>query len=71
MSKDPIAPLNAAGLQRLPQPMKAVFEDLSPEELRVASAIQERLNAVTPDVEGQISDPGSGGGGGNNNNTLC
>ena len=46
MSKDSLGPLNAAGLQRLPEPMRAVFEDLSPEELRVASAIQERLNAV-------------------------
>ncbi|MCO5973218.1 aroma-sacti cluster domain-containing protein [Actinoallomurus soli] len=64
MSKDSLGPLNAAGLQRLPEPMRAVFEDLSPEELRVASAIQERLNAVAPDVEGQISDP-------NNNNCLC
>ncbi|MCO5973217.1 aroma-sacti cluster domain-containing protein [Actinoallomurus soli] len=62
MSKDPLAPLNAAGLQRLPEPMKAVFENLSPEELRVASAIQERLNAVTPDFEGQSAD---------NNNCLC
>ncbi|GAA0328125.1 hypothetical protein NE235_31560 [Actinoallomurus spadix] len=68
MSKDPLAPLNAAGLQRLPEPMRAVFEDLSPEELRVAGAIQERLNAVAPDVEGQTTDPGSGG---NNNNCLC
>ncbi|MCO5991780.1 aroma-sacti cluster domain-containing protein [Actinoallomurus rhizosphaericola] len=71
MSKDPPAPLDTAGLQRLPEPMRAVFDDLSPEELRVANTIQERLNALVPDVEGQISDPGSGGGGGNTNNTLC
>ena len=62
MSQDPLGPLNAAGLQRLPEQMRVVFEDLSPEELRVAGAIQERLNALAPEVEGQVND---------NNNCLC
>lgn len=55
MSNDPLASLRAAGLDRLPEAQRAVFEDLSPEEMRVVSAIQERLNATAPDVEGQSS----------------
>jgi hypothetical protein len=53
MSKEPLAALNAAGLQRLPESMRTVFEGLSPEELRVATAIQERLNNAVPEIEGQ------------------
>ncbi|MFI6599559.1 aroma-sacti cluster domain-containing protein [Nonomuraea sp. NPDC050536] len=61
MSNDPLAPLRAAGLDRLPESQRAVFEELSPEEMRVVSAIQERLNAAAPEVEGQM----------NKNNCLC
>ncbi|HEY3684160.1 MAG TPA: aroma-sacti cluster domain-containing protein [Streptosporangiaceae bacterium] len=61
MSQDPLAALNAAGLQQLPEQMRVVFEELSPEELRVATAIQERLNALTPEVEAQET----------KNNCLC
>lgn len=64
MATDPVQPIKAAGLQRLPEEMRVVFEELSPEELKVASAIQERLNATAPEVEGQVAD-------GNNNNCLC
>jgi hypothetical protein len=62
MATDPMEPINAAGLQRLPESMRVVFEELSPEELKVAGAIQERLNATAPEVEGQVAD---------NNNCLC
>ncbi|MEV0390018.1 aroma-sacti cluster domain-containing protein [Nonomuraea sp. NPDC050643] len=61
MSNDPLAQLRAAGLDRLPEAQRVVFEDLSPEELRVVGVIQERLNAAAPEVEGQQ----------NKNNTLC
>ena len=52
--------LNAAGLDRLSAAQRVVFEDLSPEELRVVGAVQDRLNAAAPEVEGQ-----------SNNNTVC
>ncbi|WP_084964874.1 aroma-sacti cluster domain-containing protein [Thermoactinospora rubra] len=61
MSDDPLAPLRAAGLDRLPEAQRAVFEQLTPEEMAVVSSIQERLNAAAPDVEGQ----------GNLINSLC
>jgi hypothetical protein len=60
MPEEPLAALNAGGLQRLPQSMRAVFEDLSPEELRVATAIQERLNDAVPETEAH-----------DNTNCLC
>jgi hypothetical protein len=59
-----LQPINAAGLQRLPEQMRVVFEELTPEELKVANAIQDRLNATAPEVEGQVAD-------GTNNNCLC
>lgn len=54
--------LNKAGLQRLPEAQRVIFEELSPDELRVVSAIQERLNAAAPEIEAQAAD---------NNNCLC
>lgn len=52
--------LNKAGLQRLPEAQRLVFEELSADELSVVNAIQERLNAAAPEVEGQ-----------GNTNCLC
>ncbi|MCW2876675.1 MAG: hypothetical protein JWQ95_775 [Sphaerisporangium sp.] len=60
MSSNPRDALNAAGLDRLPETQRMVFEGLSAEELRIVGAIQDRLNAATPEVEGQ-----------SNNNTVC
>jgi hypothetical protein len=42
-----------AGLERLPESQRVVFESLSPEELKVCLDIQERLNAAIPEVEAQ------------------
>lgn len=53
--------LRDAGIDRLPEAQRAVFENLNPEELKVAVSIQKRLNAVAPDVEGQ----------GDTYNTVC
>lgn len=50
---DSRAVLAEAGLDRLPEGMREVFDNLSPTELEVAAKIQERLNAVTPEIEGQ------------------
>jgi hypothetical protein len=50
------SPLQAAGLDRLPEAQRMVFEQLSPEELAVVNSIQERLNAAAPDVQGHESD---------------
>jgi hypothetical protein len=47
--------LNKAGLQRLTRAQQVVFEELTPEELAVVTAIQERLNAAAPEVEAQES----------------
>ena len=55
--------LNQAGLQGLPQAQQIVFEQLTPDELRVVNSVQERLNAAAPEVEGQTD--------GDNNNCLC
>ena len=55
--------LNQAGLQGLPRAQQIVFEQLTPDELRVVNSVQERLNAAAPEVEGQTD--------GDNNNCLC
>lgn len=64
MSNNPYEVLRAAGanLDVLPAGQRKVFEDLSPEELEVISAVQARLNAATPEVIGQSAD---------SNNCLC
>ncbi|KAB8194183.1 hypothetical protein FH608_018605 [Nonomuraea phyllanthi] len=61
MPGDPRDALRAAGLDRLPEAQRMVFEELSPEELRVVGVIQERLNAAMPEVAGQN----------NTYNTIC
>jgi hypothetical protein len=61
VSDSPLQVLRNAGIDRLPEAQRAVFENLNPEELEVAVSIQKRQNAVAPDVEGQ----------GDTYNTVC
>jgi hypothetical protein len=48
-------------LDRMTPAQRSVIESLSPEELSFAVNLQQRLDAVTPEVEGQMS----------NTNNLC
>jgi hypothetical protein len=56
--------LNEAGLEGLPEEQRIVFEQLTPDELRVVNVIQERLNAAAPEVQGHTDES-------TNNNCLC
>ncbi len=53
MSANAFDTLRKAGLDRLPESQRLVFENLSPDELKVCLDIQERLNAAVPEVEAQ------------------
>ncbi|WP_328992377.1 hypothetical protein OG394_39005 [Kribbella sp. NBC_01245] len=60
MSKNSLDALRPA-LDRMTEAQQAVFSSLSPEEIDLAAKIQTRLDAVSPEVEGQA----------NNTNNLC
>jgi hypothetical protein len=66
---DGINALREAGAQidQLPEAQRQVFADLSPDEVAVLVSVQERINAVAPEVVGQSTAPGTG----NNNNNVC